>query len=359
MAKNKLTENDLKEFTSDDGQSTVPDPVGKDAKRPADKTDGEKAIPEFPTKVEAMNAVMQKMAGMPKEAIADLFKGMTDKLDHSPEKAKGTRRIGGTAQDSSTAQTLDQTKLSPTSATAVASEDMDIMFDGEELSEDFRSRAKTIFEAAVNSRVVTEVARLEEEFDNRLVEALEQKIEQLSDTVSTYLSYAVEQWVQENEIAIETGLKAEIVDDFLVGLKNLFDENYIEIPDDKVDVVAELSQRVAEMEEKFNTVVQENIDLKDQIDTFQVENIFAEAVESLPMTQAEKLRSLVEGIEYSDVEEFTKKLNVIKETYFPEGKKAVSLTEEVEDGSDDDGVQIKASGSMAQYVNAISKTVKK
>lgn len=352
---------ELKEFTSDDGQSTIPDPIAKDAKRPADKSEGEKDIPEFPTKTEAMNAVMQKMSGMPKEKIADLFKGMTDDLDHGPDKAKATRRIGGSAQDSTTAQTLDQTKISPTSATSVASEDMDVIFAGEELSEDFRNRAKTIFEAAVNSRLVTEVARLEEEFETKLVEALEVKIEQLSGNIDNYLSYAVEQWMQENELAIEHGLKAEIVDDFLTGLKNLFDESYVEVPDDKFDLVAELSQKVSEMESKYNDVVKEHIELQDYVDTLKAEQVFAEAVKSLSLTQAEKLSSLVEGIEYSDVDEFTKKLNVIKETYFPGTKKVVSLNEEVDDndGDDGDGVQIKASGPMAQYVNAISKTVKK
>jgi hypothetical protein len=363
MAKKNIHENsELVEFKSSDGQGETADPVAKGdahANRGADKSAGETAIPQFATKVEALNAAIQHMSGLPKEAIADIFKGMT--AGHDSAKAKATRRLGGTASDdASDGETIAQMHISPTSAKHVASEDMDVIFDGQELSEEVREKARTIFEAALNANLVSEVARIQEEFDARLVESLEEKITALTENVDKYLSYAVEQWVADNEVAIETGLKAEVVEGFIHGLKTLFQENYVDIPDDKVDLVAELTQHVADLEDKVNSALKENVELKDYVDSLEVDKIFSEAVDSLPLTQAEKLRSLVEGIEYSDASEFTKKLNVIKESYFPSEKKSVSLTEEVDGVSDDEeGVEIKASGPMAHYVKAISQTTKK
>jgi len=351
MRKKNLTENqemeqDLVEFKSSDDQSETADPVAtKDSKRPADKTAGETSIPDFPTKIEAINAVIQMMSGMPKEKIGDIFKGMS--VDNSAKNKRPKDQTGGETS---------QIRLSPTSA--MAKEDMDVIFGGEELSEELREKAVIVFEAAVNSRLATEVVRLEEEFESRLVEALEEKVEQLTENVDKYLSYAVEQWVEDNEVAIESGLKAEVVEGFIHGLKGLFEENYIEIPDDKVDVIAEMASKIEELEDAINSTISENIDLHDYVDSLEVDRVFAEAVESLPLTQQEKLRSLVEGIEYNDVEEFTKKVSVIKETYFPSGKKAASLTEEYI--NEDDAEEVVApSGPMAHYVTAISKTTKK
>ena len=361
MAKQRLNENDDLFVTKDasDGQSGIPDPIAKDSSRSADKSGGEKAIPTFVTKVEALNAVMQELSGLPKEKIGDIFKGLTDGL--SAEKSRATRRIGGTAKDSTEGETVEQSRRSPTSVSGIAKEDMDVIFGGEELSEEVREKAKTIFEAAVNSRLVTEIARIEEEFETALLEALEEKVDMLSENVNKYLSYALEQWVEENKIAIESGLKAEVVEGFILGLKGLFEENYVEIPDDKVDLVAELSQHITELEEKVNSVVQENFELKDYVDTLEVEKVFAEAVESLPLTQADKLRSLVEGVEYSNVEEFTKKLNTIKETYFAPEAKKITASQQLTEATDydDDAEEVKTSGVMSIYANAISKTTKK
>jgi len=349
----------INEFKATDGQSEVPDPEGKDAhaNRGADKSEGETAAPQFPTKVEALNAAIQAMSGMPKEKIEDIFKGMT--AGHDKSKALATRRVGGTAKDNAEGESLEDTKRSPTSTVSVSKEDMDVIFDGSELTEEVRERTKTIFEAAVNAKVGLEVARLEEQFNNQLIETVEERIVALTENVDKYLSYAVEQWASENEVAIENALKSEIVEDFIKGLKNLFEENYVEIPEDKVDLVSELSNRIADLEDKVNSALQENVELKDLVSELEVENVFAEAVESLPLTQQEKLRSLVEGIEYADTKDFTKKLNVIKETYFPSEKKSVSLTEEVSDEGDDTDTEVKASGPMAHYVTAISKTTRK
>ena len=351
------------EFKASDGISAVPDPEDRDGHkgRSADKNgNGQEKMPEFFTKAEAINQIMGHLSGLGHQELANIFKGLTDKgPHHDKNKALATRRIGGTAKDDTNGQTLAQTRYSPTS---VHAEDMDVIFGGEELSEETREKARTIFEAAVNARLYSEVARIEEEYENNLVEALEEKVLQLTENVDKYLSYAVEQWLENNEIAIETGLKTEVMEDFMHGLKNLFMENYVEIPDDKVDLVAELSQHVAELESKLNESINENLDLKDYVDSLEVDRIFAEEVESLPLTQQEKLRSLVEGIEYSDATEFTKKLGIIKETYFPTSagkkEKTAVLTEATDYDSDEQGVQ-EVTGPMSAYVEAISKTSKK
>jgi hypothetical protein len=356
-----MKEETLVEFDASDEQGHVPDAIAKDSKRSADKTAGETTVPAFATKIEAMNAVMQHMSGLPKQKIADIFKGLTDDLNLGDAKAKATRRLGGTAKDAAgEGETIAQMHNSPTSASGTYKEDMDVIFGGGELSEEVREKAATIFEAAINARLVSEVARIQEEFDAQLVEQLEEKIEQLEENVDKYLSYAVDQWAEQNEIAIESGLRSEVVEGFIHGLKNLFEENYVDIPDDKVDLVSELSQHVAELEEKVNSIVTENMELKDYVDTLEVEKVFAESVEALPLTQADKLRNLVEGIEYTDVEEFTKKLNIIKETYFSSDvkKPTTSINEEVDYDSEEE-VKVNASGTMAHYVTAISKTTKK
>jgi len=358
-----MKEENLNEFASSDGISHTADPIGKDGHkgRDADKTSGgQEAMPTFATKAEAINALMAHVSGMPTQKIGDIFKGLTDdNFNHDHSKSKRPK------DNDSVKQTLAQTYISPTSAkgssaTSIAAEDLDIMFGGEELSEEVREKARTIFEAAVNARLYAEVARLEEEFETNLVEALSDKIEQLSENVDKYLSYAVEQWVADNEIAIETGLKAEVVEGFIHGLKDLFEQNYVDIPEDKVDVIEELSQQVIDLEGRINSVVKENVELKDYVDSLEVDRVFAEAVDTLPLTQQEKLRSLVEGIEYSDVTEFTKKLGVIKETYFPTegGKKAVTLTEATDYENEDDS-HSEVTGPMSVYMRAISQSSKK
>jgi hypothetical protein len=349
-------------FVDSVGQSSVPSPEDKDGHkgRSADKlSGGETEIPDFPTKVEAMNAVVQAMTGMPKEKIADIFKGMT--AGHDKDKALATRRIGGTAKDDSDGETLASTYRSPTSAKGVAAEDMNVIF-GDDLTEEMRDKAKTIFEAAVNTHINQEIVRLEEEYKIKLEEALEEKITALSENIDKYLSYVIEEWVKENEVAIENGLKADVVENFINGLKDLFAENYVEIPDDKVDVVAELSQHVTELEKKLDDVVKENLELADYVDDLEVEKAFNESVETLPLTHKDKFRSLVEGIEYSTVGEFTKKLDVIKESFFAEGKSAPSNAATLTEATDfdaEEGEEVVVDNTMKNYMQAISRSSKK
>jgi hypothetical protein len=354
----------LEEKVMSDGQGEIPEPIGKDTSRPADKHDGETAIPTFKTKVEAMGAVQDALAGLSKEQIGDIFKGLTDKdFGHDAGKAKATRRIGGTAKDDAGGETLASTKRSPTSADF--SEDVHELFAGDELNEDQKLRATTIFEAAVNNRVGLEVARLEEDFDAKLEEQFGEVVATLTEKVDTFLGAAIDRWLEENKVAAQAGLKSEVVEEFLAGLRNLFVESYIDVPEDKVDVVEELAAQLAETEERLNKALAKNIEVQNYAESLEVERVFEEATKGLAMTQVEKLRTLAENVEYSDVEEFTKKLGVLKETYI-DAKKAkpattqlASLTEAV--NFEEEGAEQlqEATGSMAHYVKAISRTSKK
>ena len=235
-------------------------------------------------------------------------------------------------------------------------EDVDALVEGEDLSEDFKDKAATIFEAAVKSKTREEIARLYQvtvdEFDAKLEEAKED----MTDKVDTYLNYVVEEWTKENELAIERGLKGEIAEDFISGLKQLFEDHYIDVPDEKYDVLGAQSDKIAELEEKVNEVLEQNIALKDKNGSLVREHVVAEVSEDLTDTEVEKFQTLVQDVDFSDEESFRVKLDTIKENYFPKVREEES-TEQVIDNDHDSAAQdISVSDSMAQYMTAITKT---
>ena len=352
----------INEFTDVLGQGHTADPIAKDSKRGADKSNDE-APRTFATKAGAIAAITDMLADMPHEKVANIFKGMTDETPHDKLKALNTRRIGGSVVDDTNAQTLDSTRISPTSAAYITKEDLEALFGSEDLSEEFREKTQTIFEAALHARLVSEVVRLEEEFDAYLEEAVAEHVGIMTTNIDKYLSYSIAEWMEENRIAIQSGLKAEVMEDFIHGLKSLFEENYVDLPDEKVDVVKELSAHIADLEHAYNNVVSENIDLKNTLEESAASVVFAEAASSLPLTQQEKLRTLAEGINYDSIEDFSNKINTIKETYFGSNlstsrKPAYLLNEEI--AYEDNSTVVSApSGAMSHYVDAISKTVKK
>ena len=237
-------------------------------------------------------------------------------------------------------------------------EDVASLFaDDSSISEDFKVKAATIFEARVFDRVAQIQEQMEAEYAGMLAEALEEIKSELTEKVDDYLNYVVEQWMEENEIAIESGLRSEITEDFIAGLRNLFAENYINVPEDKVELVDELASKVEELEVKLNEEIEANIQYKKQLTEAIKVQLVNEVCEGLTATQVEKIKSLAESVEFSTEEEFVEKLETIRENYFPSGvKKAdvAQLHEEVED----DGSEKKVSADpyVASVVNAISRT---
>ena len=194
-------------------------------------------------------------------------------------------------------------------------EHVDALFNGEELSEDFKDKAVTIFEAAINQRVAETEAELTERYESVISEHTEQLTKELTEKLDDYLSYVVEQWMQENELAVETGIRADIAENFLSGLKGLFESNYIEVPEEKYDLVETLATEVVSLESQLQEELNYNIELKKQVESKTAEEIFTEVTEDLVDTDRERLQQLSEGIEFEDEGTFRDKLNILKENY--------------------------------------------
>ena len=238
-------------------------------------------------------------------------------------------------------------------------EDLAALFDGSELSEDFREKATVIFEAAINEKVSGVVTSLEEQYEARLTEEVGAIEEALVEKIDSYLDYVVEQWVEENKLAIESGIKAEVVESFMEGLKGLFTEHYVDAPEEKLDVLAQTAAEVEELKAKLSASINENIELSKKLETAEAEKAFTEVSEGLAATQVEKFRTLAEGLEYADVSSYKKKLGMIKESYFAakkvESNAQQQLNEEVAPAPAEKAVD----PVMNKYAAAISRSVQK
>lgn len=238
------------------------------------------------------------------------------------------------------------------------SEHVEALLAGEELSEEFKEKAKTIFEAAVKQKVAEEIAVLEEAFAATLEEEVTRINEELSSNVDDYLNYVVEQWTAENEVAIEASLRSELTEEFISGLRNLFAEHYIDIPEDKVSVVEEMGNKVAELEEKLNEEIERNVTLSKMLNESKTNEILFNACDGLTDTQAEKLKSLAEGIEYSDINEYAQKISVLKENYFSTAVNTDNVLDSVEVSSDGKSmISEELNGPMAAYVRTLGRTL--
>ena len=230
-------------------------------------------------------------------------------------------------------------------------EDVAALVEGEDLSEEFKDKAATIFEAAVKSKTREEIARIYESMTSEFEEKLEESTEALTEKVDTYLNYVVEEWTKENELAIERGLKGEIAEDFISGLKQLFEDHYIDVPDEKYDVLEAQSEKIAELEEKVNNVMEQNIALTSVKSGLVREQVISEACEELTDTEIEKFKSLTEDVDFADEESFKAKLDTLKESYFP--KTIVEQSFDDEDGGT--AQDIDTTGAMNAYMSAISR----
>ena len=236
-------------------------------------------------------------------------------------------------------------------------EDVDSLFgDDTTISEDFKSKAATIFEARVLDRVTQIQEEIESQYADMLEEAVETIKTDLTEKVDDYLNYVVEQWMEENQIAIESGLRSEITEDFIAGLRNLFAENYINVPEDKVDLVEELAAKVESLETKLNEEIETNIEYKKALTEAIKEQLTLEVCEGLTATQVEKIKSLAESVDFSTEEEFTEKLETLRENYFPSGIQKASVSQLQEQFEDTEDKKVVADPYVAMVSQAISKT---
>jgi len=238
------------------------------------------------------------------------------------------------------------------------SEDINALFaDDSTISEEFKSKVATIFEARVIDRVNQIAEKIEADYAKQLEEAVESIQQDLTEKIDDYLNYVVEQWMDENEIAIESGLRAEITEEFIAGLRNLFAEHYIDVPAEKVDLVDELAGKVEELESKLNEEIERGVDLNKQLIESRKVEITRSVCEGLTETQVEKIKSLAESVEFSTEEEYKEKLETIRENYFPSGVKKADesqLNEKIEDVEGEK--KVIADPFVAAVSQAISKT---
>jgi hypothetical protein len=316
------------------------------------------------TKAETLATFTSLLAQLGKDDLSKIFNDVQSQF--GPNKAPG-------AEDKAAANRAT-VAMKPSDAVGKGAwkEDIDEMF-GDDLTEDFKERAEVVFEAAVNTRVNLETVRIEEEYEAKAAEleeqfndALEEQtaavLEDVTNKLDQYLDYCVEQWMEDNKLAIENSLRADIAEDFMEALRNVFAEHYITVPDEKIDLVAEMKAELDEVKAKLNETTDEKIALEAIIEEASKEAAFEEVSEGLAETQIEKLKTLAEGIDYSDADAYRKKLEIVKEQYFKTTKAATTtglITEEI-DGEDDtaNGTTGFTAPGMDKYVQAIAKAVK-
>jgi hypothetical protein len=236
------------------------------------------------------------------------------------------------------------------------SEHVSALMNGEgDLSEEFKRKAATVFEAAVKSKVRSEVERMEDEYKSELEENINTTKDELTEKVDSYMNYVVEEWMKENELAIERGLKGEIAEDFISGLKQLFEDHYVDVPDEKYDVLEAQSEKISELEGRINEMMEEQIQTKSTNSKLVKEQVLSDVSSDLAETEIEKFKSLIEDVDFTNEESYREKLGTLKESYFP--KSAPVVAEAIDDVETGIAQDIDTSDSMAAYMSAIGRTV--
>jgi len=295
------------------------------------------------TKAEYLSAMKHMMDGMHKEK-KDTLMAMYNGMKKSAEMAHGDKEE----------ETKEKKEAIEKRVKSVdVREHVDALINGEgDLSEEFKRKAATVFEAAVKSKIRDEVVRLEDEYQKELEESIGQTKSELSEKVDTYLNYVVEEWMKENELAIERGLKGEIAEDFISGLKTLFEDHYVDIPDEKYDVLEAQSEKITELEGKLNEAIEKTVSLRKNNGVLVREQVIQEATQDLADTEIEKFKSLTEDVEFTDEDSFRNKLETLKDNYFPKQQQVTETIDDVETGTAQD---VDTTNSMRAYMSAIGK----
>jgi len=338
--------------TPNDGQKKVAKPLaagfsaeGEEVISEMDKMEDE--MPSMKTKKDAINAMYEKIAEMEKMPAEK-----AKQLASSYLKAGMGMSYGKETEEEKVKKESVENRLKSIDV----SEHVEALMTGEgDLSEEFKRKAATVFEAAVKSKVRSEVERMEDEYKSELEENITTTKGELTEKVDTYLNYVVEEWMKENELAIERGLKGEIAEDFISGLKQLFEDHYVDVPDEKYDVLEAQSEKISELEGRINEMMEEQIQSKSVNATLVKEQVLSALSSDLAETEIEKFKSLIEDVDFSSEESYHQKLSTLKESYFP--KTSQVLTETLDDVETGIAQDIDTSDSMAAYMSAIGRTV--
>jgi hypothetical protein len=330
----KAIVNNMKEMTKEEIQSVL-------------GTISEEEVDESLTKAEVARKVVESLKSMTEEEVAETYGKMSKKKDEEVEEEVEVE--------------VDEevsTELESSLVEIEIDDDLSKISESLDLSEENAEKAKTIFKAAVTSKVAEIKEELESQYSEELKTSVEKVKTDLSEGVDKYLTYCAEEWTKENELAIERGLRSEMTENFIEGLKTLFVEHYVDVPEDKYDVIDELANRLDEMEQKLDGEVNRNMDITEELDTLKRANVITKACEDLTESQTEKLVSLAEGVDFKDAEDFAEKVSEVKNAYFPvDGEKLIEDTV-VEEGTgviSEESDEPTLAPEIATYANALSK----
>ena len=342
---------DVKEMSHKEPKKEEKEDEKKDVKEVADKekemkkevADKEKKdIKEVADKDKDMMKAQAEIDKMKKE-VADKEKAMKEMMD----KKKEMKEVADKEKEMKKETAKDKVKDMD------MKEDVDALTSGEDLSEEFKSKAATIFEGAVKAKLVEEIEKLESEYETKVDEKVSEVKEEIVDKVDAYLNYVVEEWMKENELAIEKGLRNEITEDFIGGLKSLFESHYINVPQEKYDVIESQAAEIEKLKEEVNQTIEKNVELNQKVSENTRQEIINDVSSDLAATEAEKLGKLAESIEYKDAESFRKGVETLKNSYYPTKEASDTESNEVAANAGSD-----LSESMAAYTAAISKSKK-
>ena len=314
----------------------------------------EEVVVEDMTKMEALRSIIENLKGLDKDDIQSLVNEMMKKDDEEDDEDEEDMDEATKKEASHKDDEEEDEDDEEKSESYDMSDDIDALVGGEELSEEFKSKAKVVFEAALSAKVSEIKEELESQKRDEIVEASNEIKEDLTNKVDSFLGYVAEEWVKDNELAIERGLKSELTENFIQGLKSLFEDHYVEVPDDKLDVVDELASKIEEVEAKLNEEVSKNIDLSQERDELVRTQVVGQVSKDLTESEVEKLTKLIEDIDQD--EDFESNVKTIKESYFSDSKEKLQLDEEVVSDSDENtSTKVNLDPSMAAYSAALGK----
>ena len=345
---------ELKGFEKEDIQSLVSEMMKKDGEEDEDEDEDEKSES---TKADLLKKIAEHFKSEDEEVVKESLTAILeaskkdDEEDEDEEEMDEASKMKMASKDDEEDEDEDEDEKSESYD---MSDDIDALVGGEDLSEEFKTKARTVFEAAVSAKVREVKDNLESQKREEIVEASNELKEELINKVDSFLGYVAEEWVKDNELAIERGLKSELTENFIQGLKSLFEDHYVEVPDDKLDVVDELASKIEEVEAKLNEEVSKNIDLSQERDELVRTQVVGQVSKDLTESEVEKLTKLIEDIDQD--EDFESNVKTIKESYFSDSKEKLQLDEEVVSDSDENtSTKVNLDPSMAAYSAALGK----
>ena len=359
---------DLQEFKASHGDpSEVPDASTKKT----DEKPKDKGEPMPKTKMGMIAAAMKKMGDMKKSDVEKVVAAMYTPVGEG-EHGNGMKdedKHGMKGEDKHGMKEMSADKTNNGLAKKINKEDLDLSADieaifGDVEDKEFKEKATTVFEAAVTAKVNEQLEKYSTTVEAQSSQIISEEVTKLSEKVDQYLDYVVTEWTKDNKLAIENGIKADMTEDFLKGLKGLFKDHYVDLPEEKVDVVEELVSKVEGLEKELKDLTDKNVELSKTNKDFEKKDTFEESAKGLTDTQKDKLSKLVEGIDFSDSEDFKKKVSMLKEQYFKNvsdeaDNKVINDDEKNPEALSEDADQVQAAGPMKAYMNVISKQVAK